>query len=33
MIVDLQRFITAGRPFWAELERMLDRLEAEPDCG
>ena len=31
MIVDLQRFIGAGRPHWAELERMLDRLEAEPD--
>lgn len=31
MIVDLQRFIAAGRPFWAQLERMLDRLEAEPD--
>ncbi|MGD0349851.1 MAG: stage II sporulation protein M [Verrucomicrobiota bacterium] len=31
MIVDLQRFITAGRPFWSEFERMLDRLEAEPD--
>jgi uncharacterized membrane protein SpoIIM required for sporulation len=31
MIVDLQRFLAAGRPFWAELERMLDRLEAEPE--
>ncbi len=31
MIVDLQRFIAVERPFWAELERMLDRLEAEPD--
>jgi uncharacterized membrane protein SpoIIM required for sporulation len=31
MIVDLQRFLAAGRPFWTELERMLDRLEAEPD--
>jgi uncharacterized membrane protein SpoIIM required for sporulation len=31
VIVDLQRFIAAGRPFWSELERMLDRLEAEPD--
>jgi uncharacterized membrane protein SpoIIM required for sporulation len=31
VIVDLQRFIAAGRPFWAELERMLDRLESEPD--
>jgi uncharacterized membrane protein SpoIIM required for sporulation len=31
VIVDLQRFIATGRPFWTELERMLDRLEAEPD--
>jgi len=31
MIVDLQRFIAVERPFWSELERMLDRLEAEPD--
>jgi uncharacterized membrane protein SpoIIM required for sporulation len=30
VIVDLQRFIAAGRPFWAQLERMLDRMEAEP---
>ena len=31
MIVDLQRFIANERPFWAELEKMLGRLEAEPD--
>jgi uncharacterized membrane protein SpoIIM required for sporulation len=31
MIVDLQRFIVNERPFWAELEKMLGRLEAEPD--
>jgi uncharacterized membrane protein SpoIIM required for sporulation len=31
VIVDLQRFIAAGRPFWAELERLLDRLESNPD--
>ena len=31
MIIDLQRFITAGRPAWAELEAMLDLLEAQPD--
>lgn len=31
MIIDLQKFIANGRPFWAELERMLNRLEAEPD--
>ena len=30
MIIDLQRFIAAGRPVWADLERMLDRLETEP---
>lgn len=31
MIVDLQKFITNGRPVWAELEKMLNRMEAEPD--
>lgn len=31
MIVDLQRFIANERPFWNELEKLLDRLEAEPD--
>jgi uncharacterized membrane protein SpoIIM required for sporulation len=31
MIVDLQRFIANERPFWAELETMLGRLEAEAD--
>lgn len=31
MIVDLQRFIATGRPVWTELERMLNRLEAEPN--
>jgi uncharacterized membrane protein SpoIIM required for sporulation len=31
VIVDLQKFIANGRPLWAELERMLDRLEAEPN--
>ncbi len=31
MIVDLQKFIATGRPFWTELEAMLARLEAEPD--
>ncbi len=30
MIIDLQRFINAERPGWTELERLLDRLEAEP---
>jgi len=30
MIIDLQRFVAAERPCWAELERALDKLEAEP---
>jgi uncharacterized membrane protein SpoIIM required for sporulation len=30
MIIDLQRFISAERPTWAELEQLLNRLEAEP---
>ena len=29
MIIDLQRFVAAGRPHWSELEKILDRLEAE----
>ena len=33
MIVDLQRFIANERPFWAELEKMLDHLEADPDAA
>lgn len=32
MIVDLQRFITNERPFWTELEKLLDHLEAEPNA-
>jgi uncharacterized membrane protein SpoIIM required for sporulation len=32
VIVDLQRFIANERPFWAELEKLLDHLEAEPDA-
>jgi uncharacterized membrane protein SpoIIM required for sporulation len=31
VIVDLQKFIATERPGWTELERQLDRLEAEPD--
>ena len=27
MIIDLQRFVETERPYWAELETMLDRLE------
>lgn len=31
MIIDLQRFIANERPFWSELNKILDRIEAEPD--
>ncbi len=31
MIIDLQKFIQHQRPAWAELEAMLNRLEADPD--
>jgi len=30
MIIDLQRFLDAGRPLWAELEALLDKLDADP---
>jgi len=30
MIIDLQRFVNAERPHWAELERLLNRLETTP---
>ena len=30
MIIDLQRFVSVERPFWAELERLVERLEANP---
>ena len=30
MIIDLPRFIAAERPTWMELEKFLDRLEADP---
>ena len=30
MIIDLPRFVSAERPAWTELERVLDRLEADP---
>ncbi len=30
MIIDLQRFVSAERPYWSELEGMLDKLEADP---
>ena len=30
MIIDLQRFVAAGRPYWTDLKKILDRIEAEP---
>src|SRR5512141_1443417 len=30
MIINLERFLTAERPFWTELERALEKLEADP---
>lgn len=30
MIIDLPRFISAGRPTWTELENILDRIDADP---
>src|SRR6266705_997903 len=32
MIIDLQRFITSERSCWNELDKMLGRLEAEPNA-
>ena len=32
MIIDFQRFLASERPGWNELERMLVRLEAEPNA-
>src|SRR2546425_10987600 len=32
MIIDIQRFIASERPGWTELERMLGRLESEPNA-
>lgn len=31
MIIDLQKFLDSERPAWAELEKILGRLEDEPD--
>lgn len=31
MIIDLQRFLAGERPHWTELERLLVRLESEPN--
>lgn len=30
MIIDLERFLAEERPYWEELERLLDRVEADP---
>ena len=27
MIIDLQRFVSAERPYWTELDTLLNRLE------
>jgi uncharacterized membrane protein SpoIIM required for sporulation len=31
MIIDLQRFVASEQPHWAQLQRLLDKLEAEPN--
>ena len=31
MIIDFQKFVLAERPYWTELERMVGKLEAEPN--
>lgn len=31
MLIDLQKFITEERPFWRELEGVLERLEKRPE--
>jgi uncharacterized membrane protein SpoIIM required for sporulation len=31
MIIDLQKFVSEERPYWSELEAMLDRLENRPE--
>jgi uncharacterized membrane protein SpoIIM required for sporulation len=31
MLIDLQKFITEERPFWSELEGVLDKLEKRPE--
>ncbi len=32
MIIELQKFITEERPYWSELEGVLDRLEKRPEA-
>lgn len=31
MIIDLHRFVQGGRPHWQELERLLNRIENDPE--
>lgn len=31
MIIDVRKFIANERPFWLQLERMLDRMENQPE--
>lgn len=31
MILDIERYLAAGRPVWRELEKALDHLENDPD--
>jgi uncharacterized membrane protein SpoIIM required for sporulation len=31
VIIDLQRFVASERPCWSELERAIDKLEADPN--
>ena len=31
MIIDLQKFMTGERPYWSELEALLDRMETDPE--
>ena len=33
MIIDLQRFVSAERAHWSELEKLLDQLESSPASG
>ena len=33
MIIDLQKFITEERPYWSELEAVLDRLEKKQEVN
>ena len=30
MIINLQKFVASERPFWSELEKLLNQIETEP---